>query len=171
MELIADITVYVFSAAFISGLLITAVSGSVRALKIYLIVLSALSIFGMLIGLIFSGGLLIFLLFQTITLVIIIFFFIIAGAAVGAGINQLIHRKSCFKKLKENDLVDYLPLPVFCEMEGLAEHRVFSRVKSGFSEGGLYKGNLYIHKSELSDPEDKNIHGDLQPLQEFANKN
>jgi hypothetical protein len=171
MELIADITLYVFSAAFLSGLLITAVSGSARAVKIYLMLLTALSLFGILAGLIFSQGLLIFLIFQIITLVIIIFFFIIAGAAAGAGIYQLIHKKSPFKKLMENELIDYLPLARFSEMEGLSEDRVFLRVKSGFSEGGKYKGDLYIHKSELTDPENKKIKRELQTMQELKNKN
>ncbi len=171
MELIADITVYVFSAAFISGLLITAVSGSARAVKVYLIFLTALSILGTLIGLIFSQGLLIFLLFQIITLIIIIFFFIIAGAAVGAGIYQLIHKQPAFKKLRESELIDYLALAEFAELEDISTDRVQLRVKSGLYRGGQYKQERYMHNSELSDPDDKKTHQELQPLQKFNNKN
>lgn len=150
MDFITDLALIVSLVSFLCGLLITAISGSAKGAKIFLGILSALTIIALLIGLIVSGGLLVFLLFQLITLVLIIFFTIIAGAVAGGGIYKLIHKHSAFKQLKEEDLKDYLSLAEFATIEVIDKERAQGRIKSGYYDGGKYKNALFIHKSELS---------------------
>lgn len=156
MELIRDITLYVFAAAFLSGLLITAFTGSARAVKAYLAVLAAITLLAMVAGFWFSGGWLVFVFTQLIVLVLLLFFAIIAGAAAGGGIYLLNHRKPPGKQLRETDLSDYLPGAEFAAREGITEERALARIRSGYYRGGLHAGNWYIHKDELTLPSPNN---------------
>jgi prepilin signal peptidase PulO-like enzyme (type II secretory pathway) len=149
MDIVIDLTIYVLTAAFISGFLITVLTGSGRGIKILLIVLSVLFTVIVIPGFIVTRGLLIFLILQLISMLIIIFMFIIVGAVSGAGIYTLIHKKK--SKILDEDLIhDYLSLVEFSEKEGITEQRALSRIKSGFYLGGIFEGNWYVHNSELT---------------------
>ncbi len=171
MALIAEFTLYVFTFFILSGLMITAISGSVRPIKIYLVGLGTLSIIALIVGIIASGGILVFLLFQLITLIIFIFFSIIAGAALGGLIHKLIHYQARFKSLNADELSDYIVLDEFSEIEKITKERVNARVKSGFYQGGKYKSKLYIHRREISNQKVNTNKHELQHLKEFQNKN
>jgi prepilin signal peptidase PulO-like enzyme (type II secretory pathway) len=149
MDFVFDLTIYVLTAAFISGFLITVLTGSGRGIKILLIVLSVLFTLIVIPGFIVTRGLLIFLILQLISMLIIIFMFIIVGAVTGAGIYSLIHKKKS-KNLDKDLIHEYLSLGEFSEKEGITEQRALSRIKSGYYHGGLYAGNWYVHNSELT---------------------
>ena len=149
MDFVFDLTIYVLTAAFISGFLITVLTGSGRGIKILLIVLSVLFTLIVIPGFIVTRGLLIFLILQLISMLIIIFMFIIVGAVTGAGIYSLIHKKKS-KIVGKDAIHEYLSLGDFSEKEGITEQRALSRIKSGYYLGGLYAGNWYVHNSELT---------------------
>jgi hypothetical protein len=150
MEIISDIVLFTFLAAFLSGFLITAVSGSGKAVKIWLLLVFLVFTGFTVYGFILSGGLLVFLVFQLVVLLIILFFVIIAGAAAGGGVYALIHNKSGSKQLSENEINDFLAVSDFAGLENITQDRALARIKSGFYTGGKYQGKWYVHKSELS---------------------
>lgn len=150
MEFLTKIAVNVSLITFLAGFLITAVSGSARAIRYFLAALTGIFILATIAGFILSRGLIIFLLPQLIVLLILIFFVIIAGAACGGGLYVLIHKKSRGGKLSAQEIEDYLPISEFSEIEGITEERALGRIKNGFYHGGRYEGGWYVHKSELS---------------------
>jgi hypothetical protein len=139
------------TVAFVAGLLITALTGAARPVKILLAILTAIVIVAVIGGIIFSRGLLIYLLFQLIALVLILYFVVVFGAVCGGGIYLLLHKKTRGKRLSQPELADYLPAAEFSALEGITEERALS----GFYQGGRHQGRWYIHKSELSQ---KTIH-------------
>ena len=125
MDIVIDLTIYVLTAAFISGFLITVLTGSGRGIKILLIGLSVLFTLVVIPGFIVTRGLLIFLILQLISMLIIIFMFIIVGAVAGAGVYTLIHKKK--SKMVEEDVIhEYLSLGEFSEKEGITEQALKS---------------------------------------------
>lgn len=149
-EILTRAVLFISLVAFLSGMLITAVSGSARPVKIYLLVLTGLAIIAIFIGMIATHSFLIFLLPQIISLVLIIFFIIVAGAAAGGGIYAHIHKKPSANRLSESEINDYLPVAEFARIEGITEERALSRINNGFYQGGLYNNAWYVHQSELS---------------------
>ncbi len=143
------------TAAFVTGLLITTLTGSARPVKVFLVILTLIVVAGLVAGFIFSRGLLIYLLFQLIALVLILYFVVVFGAVCGGGIYLLLHKKTRGKLLSQPELAEYLATAEFSTLEGITEERALARVLSGFYQGGRHKGLWYIHKSELSQ---KTIH-------------
>ena len=150
MEIITDIILYTLLAAFLSGFCITAISGSGKAVRIWLFLLLLVFTGFTIYGFMLSGGLLVFLVFQLVIVLLILVFVIIAGAAAGGGIYVLMHKKSTGRKITESELGDYLSLTDFAETEGVTEERALARIRSGFYSGGNCRGKWYVHKSELS---------------------
>jgi hypothetical protein len=150
MELLAGIATISTAVAFVSGLLITAISGAARPVKIFLGILAAISSAGIIAGFIFSNGLLFYLVFQIISAVVLLCFVVVLGAVCGGGIYMLRHKKPPGKSLGKLDIAEYLPAAEFSALEGITEERALGRIKGGFYQGGLYEGAWYIHKSELS---------------------
>ena len=121
MDFVFDLTLYVLTAAFISGFFITVLTGSARGIKTLLIALSVLFTLMVIPGFIVTRGLLIFLILQLISMLIIIFMFIIVGAVPGAGICHLIHKKK--NTHLDQDLIhEYMSLVEFSEKKGLLEN-------------------------------------------------
>jgi hypothetical protein len=150
MESLARIASITVAVAFISGLLITAITGAARPVKVFLAILAVISVSGIIAGFILSNGLLFYLVFQIISLVVLLFFVVIFGAVCGGGIYLLRHKKPLGKSLSKPDVENYLPVAEFSTLEGITEERALGRIKGGFYQGGLYEGTWYIHKSELS---------------------
>ncbi len=101
-------------------------------------------------SLIYSRGLLIFLLFQILSLAVILLLVVIMGAVCGAGIFSLRHKQPRGKSLGKSGIGEYLPVVVFSTREGITEERALARIKSGYYQGGLIESAWYIHKAELS---------------------
>jgi hypothetical protein len=135
--------------AFVSGFLITTISGSARAVKIYLALLGGLAIVAAIIALVFTKGLFVYLLFQFISVVIILCFVIIAGAVCGGGVYVLNHKKPPGRKIDQQNIHDFLTVAEFISKAGISEERAVSRIKSGYYDGGILDGTWYVHKSEL----------------------
>jgi hypothetical protein len=150
MDIIQDIALYVILAAFMAGLLITAVTGSSKGVKRLLIGLSVLFVIATGVGFFFSQGLLIFLLFQIIALVLAIYIVIVAGAAVGGIVHSSMNKTGARKILQETDLGDYVPAAEFALAAGTSEERVLGRINSGYYRGGCAQGRWYVHKTELA---------------------
>jgi hypothetical protein len=150
MESLAGIATISAAVAFISGLLITAISGAARPVKIFLGILAAIASAGIIAGFVLSNGLLFYLVFQIISVVVLLCFVVILGAVCGGGIYTLRHRKPPGRSLTRLDIEEYLPAAEFSAREGITEERALGRIKGGFYQGGLYEGAWYIHKSELS---------------------
>jgi hypothetical protein len=150
MEAVADIALIATAVAFVAGFLLTVTTGAVRPVKIFLGVLSGIFILGLVGGLIFTRGLLIYLLFQIIALVLLGYLLVIAGAVCGGGVYMLLHKTPAGKNLDRSGIAAYLPAEEFARIEAVAAERVVSRIKSGYYQGGLLEGAWYIHKSELS---------------------
>lgn len=150
MEMLAEIALGVAAAAFVAGLLISAITGSVRAVKLFLGIVAGVAAIALVGGLVFSRGLLVYLLFQLIAGVLILLFVVIAGAVCGGGIYLLRHRKPAGMTLQEMELADYLPLAEFCTLEGISEDKALARSKNGYYRAGLHAGAWHIHKAELS---------------------
>ena len=150
MELVQQTALYTVTIAFLAGVLLTAITGSARSVKILLAVLTGLVAVGIVAGMIISDGLLIYLVFQLIALVIALYFIVIIGAVCGGGVYALLHKQQPGKLLHQSDLVDYLPLTEFCAQEGIDEERATVRLTSSFYAGGRYQGHWFVHKSELS---------------------
>lgn len=150
MEIITDFALIVFSAAFITGFVITVISGSAKAIKILLAILSLLFLLAIIAGFIFSRGFLIFLVTQLIALILIFYFVIVAGAVVGGGVYALMHKTHAYRNLTDAELHDFIAITEFCETEGITEERALSRIRNGYYQGGLCNKAWYIHSSELS---------------------
>lgn len=150
MELLTQGLLYITLAVFITGILITTLTGSARAVKLVLAGVTALLVLALAAGLIFTRGLLIYLTFQIIALVVMWYLVLVAGAVCGGGIYLLLHRKPPGKVLTAADLADYLALAEFCRLEGVDADRAEARIRSGYYAGGRFDGTWYIRKSELS---------------------
>ena len=151
-HLLAVFAVIATSAAFVTGLAITAATGSARNIKILLAILSVILGAVTVVGLIYSRGLLTYLLFQLIALVLVLYLVVVAGAVCGGGIYLLLHKKPVGRSLSRPDLAGYQPAAEFSTLEGITEERALARIKSGYYQGGRHEGAWYIHKSELSPP-------------------
>lgn len=154
MELVKQTALYTVAIAFLAGMLLTAITGTARSVKIFLAVMSAIAAAGIVIGMVMSGGLLIYLLFQLVALVIGLCFIVIIGAVCGGGMYALLHKQKPGKPLSEAELANHLPLAEFCLREGVDEERATVRLTSSFYAGGRYQGRWYVHKSELSSKAD-----------------
>lgn len=150
MELATDIAIAVAALCFFAGVLITAVTGAARPVKVLLVILSGIFAIALLGGLIFSRGLLVYLLFQIIALIIILYFLVIAGAVCGGGIYALLNKKAVGTKVRSEDMVNYVSVAEFATLAAIDKERAMARIKSGFYQGGRHKGLWYIHKSELA---------------------
>lgn len=148
MDLVADIALLIVLAAFVSGLLLTATTGSAKPVKIFLSILTAIFSLASIAGLMVTG-LLIYLLFQIIAAILILYLVIIFGAVCGWGLYVLRHKKPRGKPLSKLDLAEHMPLAEFATLEGITEERAVARIKSSYYRGGLHEGAWYIHKSEL----------------------
>ena len=149
-HLLAVFAITATSVAFVIGLVITAATGSARHVKLFLAILSAILGVVTVAGLIFSRGLLVYLLFQLISLVLVLYLVVVVGAVCGGGIYILRHKKPVGLKLGPSELVEYLPAAEFATLDGITEERALARIKSGYYRGGRHAGAWYIHKSELS---------------------
>ena len=147
--LLATIAMTCAGLAFTGGLLITAVTGRVKPVKRLLLIVASLVVAALAVGLVFSRGLLVYLLFQIIAFILVLFLVVIAGAVCGGGIYLLLHCKPAGTLLNPDDLSAYLPLPEFVLQAGITEERGLSRIRSGFYQGGLCEGRWYVHRSEL----------------------
>lgn len=163
MDIATNILIAAVATCFLAGALITAISGKARPVKIVLAGLSGILFIALVAGVVFTRGLLIYLLFQVIILIILLDFVVIAGAVCGGGIYLLLHRKPT-QALDANNLTDYQSVKEFAALEGVEEERLIARIKSGFCKGGRYGGEWYIHQSERS-PEPQVTPGDaVEPL-------
>ncbi|MES2603891.1 MAG: hypothetical protein V4603_03080 [Pseudomonadota bacterium] len=152
LELATNLAIAVAVLCFMAGMLITAITGAAGPVKRLFVILTGIFAIALLGGLIFSRGLLIYLLFQIIALIIVLYFLVIAGAVCGGGIYALLHKKAPGSKLRSGDLADYVPLAEFAALSAIDVERAMARIKSGFYQGGRHKGAWYIHKSELPSP-------------------
>ena len=112
--------------------------------------LSAVFTLLIILGFVFSRGLLIFLLFQIIALILIWYMCVVVGAVCGGGVYSLRHKHAPGKKLTQAELGDYLPAADFAAQEGVEVERALARIRSSYYRGGQYEGAWYIHKSERS---------------------
>jgi hypothetical protein len=144
-------TVYaVAGLAFLCGLLITAIAGTAKPVKTFLWVLTGVFTLLIIVGFVFSRGLLIFLLFQIIALILVWYMFVVVGAVCGGGIYSLRHKQPAGKKLTQAELGDYIPAADFAAQEGVEMERALARIRSSYYRGGQYDGAWYVHKSEQS---------------------
>lgn len=148
MEYLKEFAIYFCCFFFILGFACTFLNGSIKTVKTCLTVIAIMFFLGSLAGLIFSRGLLIFLLPQLLVFYIFIALMIILGAAAGVLVHRGRKEISSSDKLKASNLAAYLPLPEFLSATGLEEDRVIKRIKSGFYLGGVFQGQWYVHKSE-----------------------
>ena len=149
MELLTQGLLYFTGAVFVIGVLITTLTGSARAIKVLLAIVSGIVVVALVAGFIFSRGLLIYLTFQILALVMLWYLVLIAGAVCGGGIYLLLHRKRVGKALTPAELGDYLPLAEFSRRDGIEPERALVRIRSGYYLGGSCEGQWYVHKSEL----------------------
>jgi hypothetical protein len=134
---------------FLVGLVLTAITGRTRPIKIFLAMLSALFALLIAIGFFFTPFV-IFLLFQIIALILVWDMCVVVGAVCGGGIYALRHRQPVGKRLMREELTEYLPLAEFAAREGIDEERALARIRSGYYRGGSYEGAWYVHASEQS---------------------
>ncbi|MEY4640329.1 MAG: hypothetical protein RLZZ227_323 [Pseudomonadota bacterium] len=149
-SIIKDVALYLILAAFMAGMLITAITGAAKGVKHLLFGLSALFFVLIAAGFVFSRGLLIFLLFQILALILGIYIVIVVGAGAGAVIHAVLYNRRSRKTLKETELGEYLPSTEFALAAGMPEERVIARISSGFYRGGSLRGKWYVHKTELA---------------------
>ena len=150
--ILANAVYAVAGIAFVSGMVITAVTGRAKPVKTFLWALTALFTLLIVLGFIFSQGLLIFLLFQIIALILIWYMFVVIGAVCGGGIYSLRNRRQVGTRMTQAELDDYVPVEEFCALEGIDADRALARIRSGYYRGGAFGKNWYIHKSEQSRP-------------------
>ena len=150
MDLLSDMAIVAASVAFVAGFLLTAITGSARAVKVFLAILATVFGVGTIAGLIISEGLLVFLLLQIISLMIVLCLVVVLGAACGGGLYMLLHRQPRGIRLSKAELEDYLPAADFATLEGITQDRALGRIKGGYYRGGLHEGSWYIHKAELT---------------------
>lgn len=149
-NLLANIAYIASAIAFVAGFLLTVITGAAKPVKVLLAVLTGIFALALIAGLIFSRGLLIYLVFQIIALILLWYLLIIVGAVFGGGAYLLINKKPPGKNLADANMEEYLPALEFSAIENITEERAISRIKSGYYHGGLHKGTWYIHKSQLS---------------------
>lgn len=150
-QLLTEFALIAVAVAFIAGLLLTSTSGSAKPVKIFLVVLTGIFVLAIGAGLVFSRGLLVFLLFQLIALIISLYFVVVIGAVCGGGLYVLLSRKK-HVALDGTDLADYLPVTEFSLQENISDDRALARIHNGYYRSGRYQGQWYIHKSELTAP-------------------
>jgi hypothetical protein len=150
VELVLDLVLYLFVGAFLLGLCLNLVTGSGRALKYCLSAFAVLFGIAAVAGLVLSGGLLIFLLFQLIILMLLFLFTIFVGGLCGSGVLRLVQDYAARKTVAPQDLTEHLPLAEFAEREGIDVERVLARIRSGYYKGGRFAGAWYVHRAELS---------------------
>jgi hypothetical protein len=148
--ILANAVYAVAGLAFLAGLGITAVTGSMKPVKTFLWVLTGLFTLLIAAGFVFSRGLLIFLFFQIVALILVWYMFVVFGAVCGGGLYSLRHRQATGKRLSPSELGDYLPAADFAAREGIEEERALARIKSSYYRGGQYEGTWYVHRSEQS---------------------
>lgn len=147
---VLDLVLYIFAAAFLLGLCLNLVTGSGRALKYCLSGFAVLFAIAAVIGLVLSGGLLIFLLFQLIILMLLFLFTVFVGGLCGSGVRALWQDFAARKTVAPQDLADYLPVAEFAVREGIDTERAVARIRSGYYRGGKFAGHWYVHRTELS---------------------
>lgn len=150
MDIVAYSAGSVAALSFITGLLITAITGSARHIKVLLGGLSGLFVLVTGVGLVITKGLLIYLVFQLLTLLMAMVILVVLGAVCGGGIYLLRTRRSNDRGVNPAELGDYLMVAEFATREGISEERALSRISSGYYRGGRHGGRWYIHKSELA---------------------
>jgi hypothetical protein len=148
--ILADIVYAVAGLAFLCGLLITAVTGAAKPVKTFLWVLTGIFTVLIIVGFVFTRGLLIFLFFQLVALILVWYMFVVIGAVCGGGLYSLRHKQPPGKRLTQSELADYLPAADFAAREGIDMERALARIRSSYYRGGQYDGAWYIHKSEQS---------------------
>jgi hypothetical protein len=146
--ILANVVYAVAGLAFLSGLLITAIAGAAKPVKTFLWILSGIFTVLIVIGFIFTRGLLIFLFFQIVALILIWYLFVVVGAVCGGGLYSLRHKQAPGKRLTQAELGDYLPAAEFAAREGIEVERALARIRSSYYRGGQYEGAWYIHKTE-----------------------
>lgn len=148
--LVLDLVLYIFVGGFLLGMCLNLVTGSVRALKYCLGGFAILLTIAAVVGLVLSGGLLIFLLFQLIILLLLFLFTVFVGGLCGSGVRKLLHEWQARKKVTSQDLVDHLPVAEFAAQENIETERAMARIRSGYYKGGKFSGQWYVHRSELT---------------------
>ena len=151
-QLLALSAIIAAAVAFGSGVLITALTGSARNVKIFLAIVAAITGVATGAALVLTHGLFTYLLFQLVAAVLLLFLIVVAGAVCGGGLYLLRHRKTVGLRLTAADLDHYLPSADFATRERITEERALARIKSGYYRGGRHAGAWYIHESELSQP-------------------
>jgi hypothetical protein len=142
--------IYVIAGlAFLSGLLITATTGSAKPVQTLLKAVTVIFTL-LLIASYIVFRLVIFLAFQIIALVLIWEMCIVIGAVCGGAIYSLRHKQPVGRKLTQDELGEYLPVADFAALEGIEVERALARIKSSYYRGGQYEGAWYIHRSEQS---------------------
>lgn len=148
--ILANAVYAIAGIAFLCGFAITAITGSVQRVKVFLWALSAVFTLAIIFGFFFTRGALIFLLFQIIALILVWYMCVVFGAVCGGGLYQLRHRRQLGERLTREQLGDYVPVAEFCAREGIDEERVLARIRSGFYRGGTCADGWYVHRSEQS---------------------
>ena len=148
--LVLDLVLYLFAGAFLLGLCLNLVTGSGRALKLCLSSFAVMFSGAAVVGLILSGGLLIFLLFQLIILMLLWLFTLFVGGLCGSGVRKLLQDHDSRKLVSQQDLADYLPVAEFAAAEGVDVERALARIRSGYYKGGKFAGQWYVHCAELT---------------------
>jgi len=149
---VLDLVLYIFVGAFLLGLCLNLFTGSGRALKYCLSSIAVVFAIGAGVGLLLSGGLLIFLLFQLIILMLLFLFTLFAGGLCGSGLRSLGRDFAARKTVASGDLAEHLPAGEFAQLEAIEPERVLARIRSGYYKGGRFAGHWYVHRSELSQP-------------------
>lgn len=150
VDLVLDLVLYIFVGAFLLGLCLNLVTGSGRALKYCLSAFGLLFGIAAVAGLVLSGGLLIFLLFQLIILMLLFLFTIFVGGLCGSGVLRLVQDYAARKTVAPQDLADHVAVAEFAALEDIEAERVLARIRSGYYRGGRFAGAWYVHRAELS---------------------
>jgi hypothetical protein len=148
--LIKDLVLYIFFAAFMLGLALNLATGSGRALKYCLGGLALLFAIAAGVGLVLSGGLLIFLLFQLVILILLFLFTLFVGGLCGSAVLKLLQDSDARKSVQLHELDEFLSVAEFAAAEDLDAARVEARIRSGYYKGGRFQGQWYVHRSELT---------------------
>jgi hypothetical protein len=147
---VLDLVLYLFVGAFLLGLFLNLGTGSGRALKVCLSGFAVMFAGAAVVGLILSGGLLIFLLFQLIILMLLWLFTLFVGGLCGSGVRKLLQGLDSRKVLRQQDLADYILVAEFAAAEGIDAERALARIRSGYYKGGKFAGQWYVHCAELT---------------------
>ena len=152
VEFILDLVLYIFIGAFLLGFCLNLATGSGRALRCCLGTLAALFALAAAVGLVLSGGLLIFLLFQLVILLLLILFTVFLGGLCGSAVLALARDHGARKRVAPQELGEHLPAEEFATREGIETERVLARIRSGYYKGGKSGGRWYVHRAELTQP-------------------